>query len=516
MLRNPPKYDYKGLTIILSNPSRHDTGGELLTSGGGRLIAECLAPNFNKYQCDVRVAGDATPLLPSTKCVLLLGERATKVYLPETKDNTIGEVRGSLYIKHDIATIPTFFAQDAVDIVNWEAKHNLEYGSSDYSEEDDDNDDENAMESKRRHGKTRRKNYRFWITRDLEKVKYLLTHNGIPPKRLYEPQYVCWPKSEELIEVLKSEKNQDFYIDLETWWPSCDLKCVGFSFGVNKPIYIFPVYNYDCSWAYSNLHHIFRSLAIALTCNRVIAHNGHGFDFPLLAWKYKIPLTANLYDTMIAMHRLYSDVERSLGHCTSLGTWEPFHKDEGNTGYNNAQQVRDTLSYCGKDIYTMILFHKWIEQQESRLPGLKESIQQANSCIRPYLITSLTGLRYKEEKRLALLNENDRTMMQYLRILNILIGKDNLEHIRGKGKSSIATSNPQCVEYFHNMLHYPKVGSGKEKKDGTRGPSLAKKNMLKLRLKHENPAIDVILAYRELAKESSTIQFEPWIKQTTT
>jgi hypothetical protein len=55
------------------------------------------------------------------------------------------------------------------------------------------------------------------------------------------------------------------------------------------------------------------------------------------------------------------------------------------------------------------------------------------------------------------------------------------------------------------------VGWGKESKvDGKRKPSLSKKAIYKLRLKFDNPVIDFIIAYRQLAKETSSLKFNPF------
>jgi hypothetical protein len=60
------------------------------------------------------------------------------------------------------------------------------------------------------------------------------------------------------------------------------------------------------------------------------------------------------------------------------------------------------------------------------------------------------------------------------------------------------------------MLGYPVVSLGKMTKKGTRNASLAKQNMFKLKLKYNNPVIDFVIAYRELAKESGSLKFTPW------
>src|SRR5579864_4833875 len=98
MLRNKPKLGYSGLTIVLSNPSRFDTV-RLLAGPGGQLINDfCLRPELNLMQCDVRLASETEPLLPNTKCLLLLGEVSMLKFLPvETINNTLNEMRGSLF-----------------------------------------------------------------------------------------------------------------------------------------------------------------------------------------------------------------------------------------------------------------------------------------------------------------------------------------------------------------------------------------------------------------------------------
>ena len=108
------------------------------------------------------------------------------------------------------------------------------------------------------------------------------------------------------------------------------------------------------------------------------------------------------------------------------------------------------------------------------------------------------------------IKENDRLMMHYASWLPYLIGENNLKLIAGKSKNYMPGSNPQCVRYFHDLLGYPIIALGKARDDGTRMPSLGKKAMFRLRLKHENPVIDICLAYRELSRESGSLGFIPW------
>lgn len=510
MLRQKPNHNYSGLTIVLSNPSRSDDEkGQLLSAGGGSLVDEFLRPYCEPANCDIRVKEDRSELLEGTKCVLLAGEAAAQTWLQNT-DNSIGEIRGSVFKINGIPAISTFFPQDAADIKDYEAKHN-ELSERYGSEDSDDDDEDSGIGAKRRHGRTARKNYRFWLEQDITKAKCLLRSNGVVPYAPFASEYKITPREEEIIKVLNTEKNKLLFIDLETTWPPpCHIHCIGFSFGYDGPAYVFPLYNFNRQLAYPRAYLLLRALAVAFRDNIVVAHNGAGFDFPILAWNYKIPIR-NMQDTMIMMHRWASDVERSLGHLTSLMTWEPFHKDQGSGGYYNHQQQQSMLEYCGKDVYTMKLAHYEMCIRAKRIPGMQRSFDDANKAIYPYLVTMLHGIHYKEDARRAIIKENDRLMMQYIRMLRILIGDHNLKVIAGKSNKAMPGSNVQCVRYFHDMLGYPAT-MGKERKDGSKGASLGKKNMLKLKLKHMNPVIDIVLAYREASRESGSLKFLPWLK----
>lgn len=504
MLRNKPTFTYNGLTVVLSNPSRFDNANLLSATGGRLFIERCLAPEYNRFQCDIRVKEDKSPLLKGTRCILLLGEPAAKDWLGEQmKDNTLNEVRGSVFYYDGVPVICSYFPQDAADIKNYEAELNKNAVAS----IDDDDDDDEYSDEKSRHNKTKRKNFAFWLIKDVEKCKYILRNNGIPA-RLFEPNYVLYPSLNLVMELLTKTKNKFFYLDLETDYDT-QLQCFSFNFGVDSPIYCVPFLDHTYKLYYESSAKLLQALAVCMRDNTCVAHNGSGFDFIVLPWRYGIPLGRSLYDTMIASHRCFPEVEKSLGHCTSLWTWESFHKDEGDSGYFTPEQVTRKLRYCGKDVYTMVLIHDAISKHAKRIPGLQASIDQAMASLRPYIITSLQGIRYEQSLVDESFNENDRLMMQYIRMAKLLIGKVHYEIIQGKSKKPLLNSNAQCVKYFHELLGYPVVARGKEKKDGTRGPSLAKKAMYKLKLKHDNPVIDLCLAYRELAKESGSLKFTP-------
>lgn len=498
--RQKPKLTYNGLTVVLRNPSRLDLKiGRLLSANGGAYFNDCLRPEFNVHQCDLRVKEDRDELLPGTKCVLLLGEEAAQLWL-NNKENTLNEIRGSVYRINDVPHVASFFPQDATDIKDYESTHNEEY----LKEESE--DDKAPVDEKRRHGKTKRKNFRFWLSKDVQKVKLILK-NKIPINPIPNPEYVIYPGAEVVINHLTNLKNSLLFLDIETD-ERLNILCFSYSVDLSNIIYCVPCLSWNYTWAYSALPSIYRSLAIAIDVNTVVAHNGANFDFYVFAKKYKIAIR-KVKDTMLQQHRCFPEAEKSLGHCTSLWTFEPFHKDEGEGGYYTSEQVRDKLKYCGKDVYTMKLIYYAQLEHAKRNPGLQESFNQVNDAIRPYLTSSFTGINYNQQEVKEIIAENDALAMEYVRIINWFVGDKTVSTLRKRFKSSLPGSNPQCCIYFHEMLGYPVVGRGKEKKDGTRNPSLAKKNLYKLKLKHENPVIDLIIAYRECIKETGALKFNP-------
>lgn len=510
-----PRFTYNGLTVVLSQPSRMDAKlGGLLTANGGQFFADCLSPELTRFGCDIRLAGNKKEFQPDTKCVLLLGEKAMELHLGEqARGNSLGELRGSPFVVNGIPHIASYFPQDAVDLKDYEKEHNVLRANEEIGRKEDEEGDD-----KRRHGKTSRSNYSFWLDADIRRCKYILK-NGIP-KRDREPAFNIYPQSKGIIEELLTTKGKFLYLDIETD-RFLNILCISYSFGL-PTITVVPFLNHRYEWAYDNLHLIYRAFATAICDNVAVAHNGANFDFFVFAYKYRIPIN-RVYDTMVAQHRIFPDAEKSLGHCQSYWTWEPFHKDLGNVGYYTESDCRQTWQYCGLDVYSMILIHEAQQAYAAKVPGLVESIQQANDSIAPYLITSLTGIRYKPELVAETIKENDGLMMQYIRFINYLVGDTTISKYRRRYKGSLPSSNAQCVDYFHTQLGYSVASWGKEKKDGTKGPSLAKTAIFKLQQNLAsqsppviNPVLDLTIAYRETAKETGTLNFTPLYEPTTT
>lgn len=509
MLRNKPSLPYCGLTIVLSNPSRADVSKLLSAKGGEVMNNHCLRPDLNVMMCDVRLADDPSPWLEGTRCILLCGTHAMHKYLPETKENTLNEMRGSPFTINNIPTYATYFPQDAADFKNHEAVYNEQ--SYDYVGGDEDSKESDEEGDVKRFSNTKRANYSFWLRRDVWKCKQVLLGKRFAsyPK----PIYHIIPTSDEVINTLSHTKGQSMDFDIETDYEKQNLLCFSFTFdGTN--IYCVPVLDSNYCWAYSSLHLIMRALCVAVRDNTLVAHNGAGFDFHVLGYKYHIPVK-KCWDTLMAMHRCFPAVEKSLGHCTSYWLNEVFHKDSDSRAYFTHDHMMQKLKYCGKDVFTMSCIRKEIQSYAKTIPGLEYSIDVAMRSIRPYITCSMQGIKYDEAKRAAKVKENDRLMVQYMRMIRLLMGEQCVDDVRrcvkGGGGKAFPNSNKQCCEYFHNIMGYKVVWRNPPDKKGVRNPSLAKRQMLKLRLLYENPIIDLVNAYRYTRLEGTTpMGFTPW------
>lgn len=511
-----PSLPYKGLTIIISNPSRFDVN-ELLSGNSGNFFnSECLRPGMNKYQCHVLDLESFNYLgrryLKDTKCVLCLGAKAQAEVMGVK--TTLGENRGSPLYKDGIVHLSSYLYQDCYDLQDHEGRLNplLNGEISDDATKDDSEGDTNAASEKSRHGRTARSNWQFWLKKDTKKAVRIAKDGG--KLRLpVEPIYHIYCSSSEIIQTLNSYENTELFIDIETD-SALNITCFGFSFGKEGPIYVVPCIRYAYILAYDNLGSIFRELCRAMSRNITVAHNGAGFDFLVFPFKYRLPFGKRLADTLVMGHRAFPEVEKSLGHAISLHTDLPYHKDEGVFEPQNESQERDLWSYNGKDVFGMREVYYAILSYADTVPGLRASIDQANASIRPYITAVLQGIRYRKDIIQQTLLDNDKRMMYLLRLLEAAVGSDILKEIRSKGsKSSMPSSSSQCVKYFHGICGYPVVGYGKpSKKDNKRKPSLNEKNFYKLAIKvgDINPVIDIVLAYRTLAKQSSMLQFNEY------
>lgn len=504
-MRLLPQLNYCGLTIVLSNQSRFDVDSKgLLTANGGTYFSEkCLSPEVNRYQCDIRLASTrGEGLLKDTKVILLLGEAAMKSWTSGLKYATysLGEQRGCPLESYfeGIPAIASYLPQDAMDIQDWEGIHNPLLNKKDESQEEYEEEGDESESEVKDHGKTKRENYKFWLRRDAKRAISICKGNGFLQKKEV-PQYRIYPSLNEVTNYLLQNKGQTLFLDIECSIKELNLWCIGLGFSKDEPIYVVPIFRFDGTLAYGNIHQFLLALGIAMRDNTTVCHNTM-FDLFILFAKYKIPFGHNIYDTMLAHGRCFVGVEKSLGHGMSHLTWLPYHKDEGIFMPRNPSEEKKLWEYNGKDIYGMMLLKGGLDSYASTKKGLTESIKQVNESIYPYLLNTFTGIKYDQTELEKLRDSNDRMMTQILRWITILTG----------GMEVLPTSNKQTTTYFHSMMDYPVVSRSKT----TKNPSLNETATYKLKLKLgelgvENPILDLCITYRRLQTETGKLNFKP-------
>lgn len=487
LLRHDPLLDYNGVTFILSERSRHDND-RLISGKAGEYFDKCLQlSGSNRFSSCIKLLEDPSPIPAGTKVLVLLGAKAQKAYIPLL---TLNESRGYCYQQPGGPVyLSTYLPQDCLD----RKQYHIE------SEDSDDDSDEDDIESgkEKEHSPTRRKNWKYWLAKDINKA-LTIAREGYQPKLKYAKYHVFLPAI-EIITRLDNLSNETIYFDIET---NVNFNITVFSFSTShSDIYTVPVTRFDGSLAYDKLFlaKIFRSLASCFTRNRIVIHNSL-FDLFILAWRYRIepPPSCNIVDTMVIQHRLSPETEKSLGHCGSYLTHEEYHKNENCFNPHNPQQELQLWRYNGKDVGLLALIHQGLEQ-EVKNRNLDDSIRRAHRLIRPYLLQSLQGIKVDLDFKNSHFEELEKKKIQYLRIIKLLIGYD----IEKLGWQRIAK---YLYEYKQLPKPSPKFVNGQIKYEELTASS----TLYKLRTKFNIPAIDVILHYRAIGKAAGFLKFNLW------
>jgi len=481
-VRNPPRLKYIGLTAILSHPGRFDTR-ELVSALGGKLWGEAFQGlGCNRLNVDIRTLDEKAPLLPETKVVLLCG--STTLGLIGQQSTRMNELRGSPFQYNGMTFIPTYHPQDATDKQAYEQRLNPQYNDG---EEDEGEDDASVGKD---HGKTSRANYAFWHYSDLRKAVGI-ARNGLHTN-VCEYTILNDP-AETLLQLQKIQSGSNFYLDIET--DPSTFQITAFAFSVDaKRVWIFPFFNWTGGLVgtFAGQALMMRELANTMSRTRVVCHNAL-FDLFILMWKYKIPPPpqAQIYDTMIAHHRMYIGREKSLGHCVSFYTHQPYHKDEAIFRPTNPTQFKQFLLYNGKDVETMALVHQQQAIHAASL-GAERSIADGCALIRPLLAKTYRGLLVDEPKWCARIDE--------------LRGKSEWFEKNVLPKLADGKLNPRSPDQVSSWLYekhsFPRpVGN-----DSLTG----KRQLYKLLLKYDIPLIRTVLACRKWSKEAGQLQFRLW------
>lgn len=171
----------------------------------------------------------------------------------------------------------------------------------------------------------------------------------------------------------------------------------------------------------------------------------------------------------------------------------PYHKNF-NTEVHTFQQEQQLWTYNAKDVYALKLVKPAQENYANTVPGLIPSIIQANNSILPYLTTSFAGLRLDLFQLANTQKKLKAYQTLYAKMASILAG---IPFNPGSQK--------QCADYFHKTLHYQVMS-----KTPMKQPAMGSKQLYQLLLKYNNPLLPVIIKYREVAKDASSLESELW------
>lgn len=470
-MHTPPTLSYSGVTLIVDSPSRFDLEFGRLCSGPvvPWMNQEVLSPTHPLDSFDLRDSNVTAPFLPNTRKVILAGKNVA------TKYRATYDPPGYPTIVNGIPAISIFPPQECCDYKTI---------SSSVSEDQLAPTDRETKDA----SPTLPRNKRFWTKWHIAKF---LSSSRPPLPKLDERVY---PNLDVVIKILESTTDSLIYLDIETSRAHRGIICLGFTTTELFPtVYVVPFYRYSGELAYphDSFLRFHRAFSLALSRNTAVIHNS-GFDLIVLHVYYKFCLPRDVYDTMIATHRINLEAEKSLGHTISCWTDLPYHKDQI-TDPRSSQEERILWTYNARDVYSMVPIMKSQLAYAANDRGLLASIAQGNASILPMLDTTIGGLRLN---LLSLTNRQivlRRHQALYQHIAEILSGVPGFN----------PASPKQCIDFFHKKLGYDI-----QSRTATGSAALGSKQLYQLQLKYHNPLIPVIIKYREVAKDASSLESE--------
>lgn len=426
---------------------------------------------------------DATKPLtapPSGRRVLLMGQRVLQFF--EGADANIFTMRGSLLKVYGLTATATFDLQDAFDYQNMRHDNVFEESKS----------SANTDETLKDRAATSKSNWPFWVVADATKL-ITATHPQVE-----QVKFVAAPALDYYTRRLKEITNSTIYLDIEVSMQAGKLDCIGFAVN-DSPIVVVPIYDYKHRLYYQQADTLrfLAALSSAMLRNRVVVHNAM-FDLVYLPSECRLPVGKDIYDTMLGHQRIYPEVEKSLGHCISKWTWQPWHKGEGGTPMSHDGQMR-YWEYNAKDVWCTRMVYKAQQAFIAEHPDYQESIRQVMASIHPYIVMTLTGVHINQT---GLIKEKARLQARVIQLTRVLRSLTGLPKLN-------PASVDQLRKFFYDTLCYKApdyTDSGK--------PALGEEQIYQLAMKYDNPVLQVLLNYRELDKELSMASFQgyylPW------
>jgi len=464
---------------MLGKPSRFDTK-ELLSGHAGQVFKSYLHP-LTIDSIDLRTSDNPEPLLPNTKVVLLLGEESLNRHYPGGDKLTLNDARGNPVVNqyNNIVYLPSYAPQEAFDF-----KAEYEAG------EDADEESAEGEEDIKGHGTTKRRNWRWWLLNDCKKATRILHRPELCNTTTNTLSVKLYPDINEVIAELHSKSGESLYLDIETAKRQT-LTCVGFNFSSSNKIFVVPWKRYNNQLMYDEklCRRFIQALAVAMGRNEVVCHNA-SYDLLVLCWKYKIPLPRKVFDTMLAWHRCYPEVEKSLGHLISYFLYRAFHKNDGVYEPHNPVQEEQLYNYNAKDIITMREIHGEIKQELVKCKAV-ESANWANRMVRAYLTATLRGIKTNTKEYCERYDMLELKRVQVNRCVKIITGRPDM-NVR-------SWQQKQKYLYEDLKLHCP----------DDKAPT-ASKTLLKLLTKKTVPSIKLMLLSTRTSKLASSMKFRLW------
>ena len=469
-MRSPPTNNYSGLTVVLSEPSRHDKLG-LLSGWAGSVFNNFLLP-LNRTSVDIRDLSVVEPLLKGTKVILALGERYLKLL---SKDYSLNKLRGSIIYINDIVVIPTFSPQDALDRQNYEDEDEVE------------TEEGNTKEFTR----TKRKNWRWWLSQDIRKA-VLFIYGKTPAVRSYSP--VFCPSIAQLTPVLSSTTKENLYLDIETD-KNLNHTCIGLSTDSTTDVFVVPVKKFDGGLWYEEREMLaFIKLLCLATRNKTVVGHNLSFDLFVNYLRWRLPFPKTVFDTMLVWHRLYPELEKSLGHLISYFLFEPHHKGDSDFDPKTYEGSVKLWSYNAKDVGRMKQFYPLLATLVDKEKSTA-SVANVNRMLRPYLTMSAFGASLDTVKLEDSFKEFDDKRSVLCKVLNTVVGKE------------LNPSSPKQVgEYL-----YGELGLEEPEEDKT-----AENTLLTHALKKPAPSLKLIISIRGIRKSIGSLKFRSWHGRYTT
>lgn len=183
--------------------------------------------------------------------------------------------------------------------------------------------------------------------------------------------------------------------DIETAYGQ--ITCFGLAFSQHEAMCIPTTKGY---WGgITPLKFILEAIHEALTHPTVLKVGQNiSFDIQYLVRAFGILPSKPWYDTMIAQHSCYSEMQKGLGFLASVYTNESYYKDDLKTWQSNMSDSNMLWTYNAKDAALTYEVKLALDKEMKEL-GVEHTFNFMMELVEPLIYMMLRGLRFDESKR---------------------------------------------------------------------------------------------------------------------